>query len=195
MPSFHTWLFPLFIVDWLFFGPDLMYAIVSAVPCQNLLFWALNWVTPWKTRTHWSYGKLSLVILQMELKWYLISSWVVESQNGSARLALSFAFLMDMMVRGLNILVQDWSAFFRYYFVFFNCKDAGTLITRVWSIIHTLKRNSCKIYCKLALPQPFSLFFFSFGIVYAICQWWALSLPENWLCCLQCLIFSLCHDW
>jgi hypothetical protein len=23
---------------------------------------------------------------------------------------------MDMMVRGLNILVQDWSASFRYYF-------------------------------------------------------------------------------
>jgi hypothetical protein len=25
---------------------------------------------------------------------------------------------MDMMARGLNILVQDWSAFFRYYFAF-----------------------------------------------------------------------------
>lgn len=93
-------------------------ATISTVPCQNLLFWALSWVTPWRTRTPWCYGKLSLVIFQMELKWYLISSWVVGRQNGSGRLALLFAFLMDMMVRGLNILVQDWSAFFRYYFAF-----------------------------------------------------------------------------
>lgn len=125
------------------------HAIISTVPCQNLLFWALSWVTPWRTQTHWSYGKLSLVILQMELKLYLISSWVVGSQNGSARPALSCAFLRDMMVRGLNILVQDWSAFFRYYFA---CSTAACG-TCAWISIHTLERNNYKvIYCKLVLP-------------------------------------------
>jgi hypothetical protein len=39
---------------------------------------------------------------------------------------LLFAFLMDMMVRGLNILVQDWSASFRYYFPY------GTVKTQLY---------------------------------------------------------------
>jgi hypothetical protein len=93
----------------------------------------------------------------------------VGSQNGSARLALSFAFLMDMMVRGLNILVQDWNAFFRYYFAFPVAKmhlkgtvatlhDDGFAVTSLLcslSVIRVMSLNAREIFSVLVYGNVF----------------------------------------
>lgn len=142
-----------FLIDLVYH--HLMCAIIWTVPCQNLLFWALSWVIQWRTQTHWFYGKHSLVIFQMGLKWYLISSLVAERQNGSARPGLLSAFLMDMTVKGLNILVREWSASFRYHFA--QVAKMWTQVSLPFKVpvlyMHIKGTYEESSYCKLALTQ------------------------------------------